>query len=211
MAVQTNQAQIVVLFYEVGSFQRRTGREGKAELLIFMRSSNELVGVRFHTGLHANEHVLHHACFSRHLGQATQLRTGVKHNLAHASGDSITQLSGGLVVAVEGHVLGWETRRQSDSHLVARGDIEMQPLLHYPAGDGLRQESLGCVVDILRAAEGLGHRAAARAEVLLIDDKNRSAKLLGNVDQAHATNFHRAGILFVSAPTTGGSWPDMRW
>ena len=112
---------------------------------------------------------------------------------------------------MEGHVLGWEARSKSDSHLVARGDIEMQPLLHYPAGNGLRQESLGRVVDILRTAEGLGHRTAAGAEVLLIDDKNRSAKFFGNVDQAHAANFHRAGVLFVIASTTGGSWPDMRW
>ena len=53
-----------------------------------------------------------------------------------------------------------------------------RPFLIDPARNLAAQERLGGVVDVLTAAERRGDVAAARPEVVLVDDEQRGAELL---------------------------------
>ena len=58
---------------------------------------------------------------------------------------------------------------------------------------------------VLRAAEGLGHVATARAEVLLVEDVERGAVFLRQLRQANAGDRHR-----TVCAARGVARPDVR-
>src|SRR5699024_3699611 len=77
-------------------------------------------------------------------------------------------------------------------------DVQPQPVLVHPAGDGAAQERLARVVDVGSAvgAEGLGEGVAeaarAVAEVGLVEHEGGGADLLGDAVHVHAAHLHGA-------------------
>ncbi|MCY1562323.1 hypothetical protein D9M68_996960 [compost metagenome] len=68
---------------------------------------------------------------------------------------------------------------QRDRQFAAGADVEREAFVGDPACDLATEECLGCVVHLGIRAEGAGHVAATRAEVVLVDDEQRGAVLLG--------------------------------
>ena len=65
---------------------------------------------------------------------------------------------------------------QRDRELAAAADVERQALFVDPAGDLGAQERLGGVAHVVAAAEGRGDLAAARPEVVLVDDEHAGCR-----------------------------------
>src|SRR5690606_6680731 len=81
-----------------------------------------------------------------------------------------------------------------------------QPLLVDPPRDLAAQECLGGVVDSRARPEGAHHVAAAGTEVVLVDDEQRRAELLGQRAHRHTGPAPLAGVVAggVARPDVGG-------
>ena len=104
------------------------------------------------------------------------------------------QLVDGFVVAVQGDSLGREVGVQRDGEFAAAAHVQRQAFLVDPAGDLGAQERLGRVADVLAAAERRGDLAAARPEVVLVDDEDRGAELVGDVGDLHTGDRHNTVV-----------------
>ncbi len=114
--------------------------------------------------------------------QPGDLVGGVDDDAADAALEGQAQFRLGLVVAVHADPRRVEAGAQRDGELAERADVEVQPLLGCPAGDGPAQEGLARVVH-RPAGEGLAPVAGTAAEVDLVDHIGRGADLFGKVGE----------------------------
>ena len=115
--------------------------------------------------------------------------------MADAGLDRSGQLVDGFVVAVQRDPLGRKVGVQRDGEFAAAADVQRQAFLVDPAGDLGAQERLGRVSDVLAAAERVGDLAAARPEVVLVDDENGRAVLVGDIGDLHPGDRHHAVVV----------------
>ncbi len=90
-----------------------------------------------------------------------------------ADGDGAFQLVGRLVVAVHDDALGRHAGAQHDIEFAAGRDVDAQTLFERQSGHGATEERLGREGDAV--IEGAGRFATARAQRLLVIDKERRA------------------------------------
>ena len=94
---------------------------------------------------------------------------------------------------------------QRDRQFAAGADVEREAFVGDPACDLATEECLGCVVHLGIRAEGAGHVTAARAEVVLVDDEQRGAVLLGKFTDLDTREGH-----FTVVATRSVARPHLR-
>ncbi len=164
-----------------------------------MRGGDELVGVRLHSGGHADEDLGAGSGLAGDALQPLDLVEGVHDDPADADLHRATQFGHRLVVAVHADAFGRHPRRQGDGQFATGADVELEPLLDHPTGDGLGQQGLARVVDV-GVREGGGVGTGPGAEVLLVHHEERGAVLGG--EGAHPDTAD--GELAVLASRGGG-------
>ena len=145
-------------------------RNRKAELLVFVRSGDELVGVRLNAGGDADENGLHDAGPTGRIGNPNDLLEGVDDDVPHAGSDGGLDLGHRLVVAMEGEVGARHTGAQSYGEFAAGGHIDPEALLGHPPQNGRGAQGLGRIGHLARAGScvGLIEGTSPRAGVDLI-------------------------------------------
>ncbi len=127
-----------------------------------------------------------------HFVEQAQLVRVVDHDAAHAHDESVAQLAGRLVVAVQADGRRGDAARQRHVQLAARDDVEAQPLLAQDVTQPGSEIGFGGVVYKVMIAgvvvnEGVGIGAAGGADGLLIVDvegRPEARGKLGHVDAA---------------------------
>ena len=175
MAVQASELKVRSIVGCLHGTESRAGHQRQAEFLVLVAGGNELVRVRFHAGLHADEHVLGNALLTGDTVQGVQFLVGIHHHVPHTTGDAGTQEGFGLIVAVYGDALRGKIHSQRDEQLILTSHVEGETFLFHPAGNARGQKRFRGIVDVLRLEVRLRHVAAAGTEVLLIHDHDRSA------------------------------------
>ena len=186
VAVQSDQTQVVGREDPPHRVHRRAAGQRQTELLVLVRGGDELVGVGFHADGDPNENILDNAGGTGDLVESFDLDHRVEHDVTDTGLDGHGQLVDGFIVAVQSDSLGREAGMQGDGELAAAGDVERQALFVDPARDFGAQERLCGVADVFAAAERSSDLAAARPEVVLVDDKDRGAELGGDFGDGHA-------------------------
>ena len=186
VAVQSDEAQVVGGEHPPHRVHRRAAGQRQPELLVLVCGRDELVGVRLDADGDPHENVLDDAGRAGDRVEAFDLGHRVEHDVADPGLDGRRQLVDGFVVAVQRDPLGREVGVQRDGQFAAAGHVERQALLVDPARHLGAQERLGGVAHVFAAAERGGDLAAARPEVVLVDDEERGAVLGRDVGDGHA-------------------------
>ena len=163
------------------------------------------MGVGLHSDGHPDHHVLHDPGRRRDPFKPIDLDHRVQHHVTDAGFNGRGEFVDGFVVAVQCDSLSRKSGVQRDSQLTAAGDVERQTLLGDPASDLGAQERLGCVMHVVSAAEGRGHRSAPAAKVVLVDHEQRRSVLLGQ--SSHGDTGHPDHSVGAAAEVTR---PDIR-
>ena len=179
VTVQADQTQVVGREHPAHGVHGGAAGQRQAELLVLVRGRDELVGVRLDADRHADQHVLDDARVAGDRVEPFDLGHRVEHDVPDPGLDGRGELVDRFVVAVQRDPLGREVRVQRDGEFAAAAHVERQPLLVDPAGHLAAQERLGGVAHVVAPAEGRGDVAAAGPEVVLVDDEQRRAVLLG--------------------------------
>ena len=127
------------------------------------------------------------------------------HDVRDSGLDGSGQFGDRFVVAVQRDPLGREVGMQRDGQFAAGADVQRQAFLVDPAGDFAAQERLAGIVHVGAAAERGRDLAAARPEVVLVDDEQRRAVLLGERRQRDAADADHAVVA-----ANGVARPDIR-
>ena len=139
------------------------------------------MGVGFDADRDAHEHILNGVGFTGDPLKPLNFGHRVQHHVTDTVGDRRGQFRDRFIVAMQGDSLGGKACVQRHSELSPAGNVEGQPLLVDPAGHLSAQECLSGVTDMRTAAEGRRDIAAARPEVILVDDEGRGAELRGDL------------------------------
>ena len=143
------------------------------------------VRVRVDVGRDAHQHGLPFAQRPRDVVQQRELVEVVEHDAAHARRHRLAQLLGRLVVAVEERPFQREADGLRDGELAARDEVHPQPLLGHQRRQPAPKVGL-CRVDdgalLVSRRERLAIGAASRAQLLLVEDVERRAELLRQID-----------------------------
>ena len=161
------------------SIQRQT------ELLVLVRSGEEIVGRGVHTAVHPDAHALSDPRRGRGLGDPLDLLLAVEHDDRDADGHGVRDLLGRLVVAVESDPARVDAGGERDREFAAARDIDVEPLLGHPARHLDAQERLACVVHGRIGADagelplqgGAGVAGALTRDRLVYDVERRSEAL----------------------------------
>ena len=205
VAVQTDQSQVIGGEYPPHRSHRRAAGHRQPELLVFVGGGDELVGVRFDADGDADQHVLDDTRLTGDGVESLDLDHRIQHDVADTGFDRGGQLGDRFVVAVQRDSLGREVRVQRDGQFAAGADVEREAFFVDPSRYLAAQECLGGVVHVGSAAERRGDLAAARAEVVLVDDEQRRAVLLREPVQRDAGNADNSVVV-----ADGVAGPDIR-
>ena len=122
--------------------ERVAAGDREAELLVLVGGGDVLVRVGLDAGGDPHHHAHRPAELGGDVGEPPDLVEGVHDDPAHAELDGALELAEGLVVAVEADALHREPGPLRDGQLAARADVEREPLLREPPGDGGAEERL---------------------------------------------------------------------
>ncbi len=181
VAVQTDHPQVFGFEDPADGGQRRAAGHGQSEFLVLVCGRDELMGVRFDADGETDEDVLDDACLARNGIQTLDLGHRVQNDVADTGFDRRGQFRDRLVVAVEGDPLRREVGVQRNGQLAAGAHVERQAFLVDPARDLAAQKGFRGIVHVLAPTERRRDLAATGAEIVLVDDEQRRAVLLGEV------------------------------
>ncbi len=203
VAVQADEAEIVGREDAPHGLHGVAAGEREPELLVLVRGGDELVGVGLDAHGHADEHVLDDTGLTGDRVEPVDLGERVEHDVPDPGGHGGLQFADGLVVAVHRDLPGGEAGVQGHGELTTGRDVERESFLMDPPRDLAAQERLRRVVHLRRRTEGLRDLPAAGAEVVLVDDEQRGAVLLGELGHRDAGDAHDAVLAArrVARPT----------
>ena len=186
-----------------GHRQRRTVRDGEAELAVRRRRLHIGVRVRLHAGIDADEDVLHHIACSRLLVERIRLGIGVHDDAADAGIERFRTLLRQFVVAVQIDLFRRETRRKRGVELSARNDVDADALLFCDRIHRLAGKRLAGVqnkpVPAVFFRDGIAVQPHHTADIGLVKDVERRSELARKLHAVRSSDLKMSGRIYLQS------------